>query len=64
MHNVTLFHGTLFALGGITLIVWGLPAAHRLNNLLNCLAALAILAGVIAGFIGMLLMLVPDFFKG
>lgn len=62
-HNVTLFHGALLATG-IALIVWGLPAAHRLNNPLNCLAAIAVLAGVIAGFIGMLLILVPDFFKG
>ncbi len=60
---MTLFHGALLATG-IALIVWGLPAAHRLNSPSNCLAALAVLAGVIAGFIGMLLILVPDFFKG
>ncbi|MRR53818.1 MAG: hypothetical protein EG822_04795 [Deltaproteobacteria bacterium] len=60
---MTLFHGALFATG-LALIIWGLPAAHRLRNPLNCLAALAVLAGVIAGLIGTLLILVPDFFKG
>jgi hypothetical protein len=62
-HNVTLFHGTLLA-AGIALIAWGLPAAHRLNKPFDSLAALAVLAGVIAGLIGTLLVLVPDFFKG
>ena len=61
---MTLLHGTLLTTGGIILVAWGLPAAHRLKNPFNCLAALAVLAGVIAGLIGTLLILVPDFFKG
>lgn len=61
---MTLLHGTLLTTGGIILIAWGLPAAHRLQNPLNCLAALAVLAGVIVAVIGTLLILVPDFFKG
>lgn len=60
---MTLFHGALLATG-IVLIAWGLPAAHRLNTPFNCLAALAVLAGVIAGLIGTVLILVPGFFKG
>ena len=60
---MTLFHGVL-VVAGIALIAWGLPAAHRLKSPLDCLAALAVLAGVIAGLIGTLLIAVPDFFKG
>jgi hypothetical protein len=60
---VTLFHGTLLV-AGIALITWGLPAAHRLKSPFDCLAALAVLTGVIAGLMGTLLITVPDFFKG
>lgn len=60
---MTLFHGVL-VIAGIALISWGLPAAHRLKSPLDCLAALAVLAGIIAGLIGTLLIAVPDFFKG
>ncbi|MHC1696559.1 MAG: hypothetical protein AB9919_00530 [Geobacteraceae bacterium] len=60
---MTLYHGALLATG-IALIAWGLPAAHRLKSPCTCLAALAVLAGVIAGIIGTLLILVPEFFKG
>jgi hypothetical protein len=58
-----LFHGALLV-AGIALVGWGLPAAHRLKSPLDCLAALAVLAGVIAGIIGTLLLTVPEFFKG
>lgn len=61
--KVTLCHGTLLV-AGIALISWGLPAAHRLKSPFDSLAALAVLAGAIAGLIGTLLMAVPDFFKG
>lgn len=60
---MTLFHGALLA-GGITLVCWGLPAAHRLRSPFDSLAALAVLAGVITGILGTLLAAVPDFFKG
>ncbi|HOP40265.1 MAG TPA: hypothetical protein PLI53_04410 [Geobacteraceae bacterium] len=60
---MTLLHGALLA-GGIALACWGLPAAHRLRSPLDSLAALAVLAGVIAGILGTLLAAVPDFFKG
>lgn len=58
-----LFHGALIVTG-IALIGWGLPAAHRLKSPLDCLAALAVLTGVVTGLIGTLLITVPDFFKG
>jgi hypothetical protein len=58
-----LYHGALIVTG-IALISWGLPAAHRLKSPLDCLAALTVLTGVIAGLIGTLLITVPDFFKG
>jgi hypothetical protein len=61
--RVTLFHGALLATG-FALIAWGLPAAHRLKKPFDCLAAFAVLAGVIAGLIATLLILVPGFFKG
>lgn len=60
---MTLFHGALLA-GGIALVCWGFPAAHRLRRPFDSLAALAVLAGVVAGLLGTLLAAVPDFFKG
>jgi hypothetical protein len=60
---VTLVHGVL-VVTGIALITWGLPASHRLKSPFDSLSALAVLAGVIAGLIGTLLIAVPDFFKG
>jgi uncharacterized membrane protein len=61
--KVTFLHGTLLV-AGISLIAWGLPAAHRLKRPFDSVAALAVLVGVIAGLIGTLLVTVPDFFKG
>jgi hypothetical protein len=49
---------------GLALIGWGLPAAHRLKSPLDIAAALAVLAGVILGLVGALLLVVPGFFKG
>ncbi|MDD2337768.1 MAG: hypothetical protein PHD01_14495 [Geobacteraceae bacterium] len=60
---MTLFHW-LVVVAGIALVTWGLPAAHRMKSPFDCLAALAVLAGVIAGLLGTLLIAVPDFFKG
>lgn len=47
---------------GIAAIAWGLPAAHRLRNPFDILAALVALAGLIAALLGALLVLVPGFF--
>jgi hypothetical protein len=50
-------------IAGLAAIVWGLPAAHRLRSPLDIVAALAVLAGVIAAAIGVLLIVIPDFFR-
>ncbi len=49
---------------GLGLVIWGLPAAHRLKKPLDDVAALAVLAGVIVAILGTLLTVVPDFFRG
>jgi hypothetical protein len=49
---------------GISAVVWGLPAAHRLKKPRDFVAALVMLAGVILALFGTLLTVVPDFFKG
>jgi hypothetical protein len=43
--------------------VWGLPAAHKLRFPLGIAAALAVLAGVISTAMGVLLTIIPDFFR-
>jgi hypothetical protein len=50
-------------LGGLAAIVWGLPAAHKLRFPLGIAAALAVLAGVISTAMGVLLTIIPDFFR-
>lgn len=49
---------------GIGLAGWGLPASHTLKKPLDALAALAVLCGVVLALLGVLLLTVPDFFKG
>ncbi len=49
---------------GLALVIWGLPAAHRLKKPWDAAAALAVLAGVIVALLGTLLTVVPGFFKG
>ncbi|MBI1922221.1 MAG: hypothetical protein HYS23_14195 [Geobacter sp.] len=49
---------------GIVLAAWGLPASHSLKKPLDILAALAVLCGVVIALLGVLLLTVPDFFKG
>jgi hypothetical protein len=49
---------------GLGAVVWGLPAAHRLQKPWDIPAALAVLAGVITALLGTLLLTVPGFFKG
>ena len=50
-------------LAGLAAIVWGLPAAHRLRFPYGIAAALAVLAGVIMTTIGILLTIIPNFFR-
>jgi hypothetical protein len=48
---------------GLVAIAWGLPAAHRLRRPFDSAAALAVLAGVIAAVVGVLLLIIPNFFR-
>ncbi|MBL0224486.1 MAG: hypothetical protein IPQ16_02545 [Geobacteraceae bacterium] len=48
---------------GLAAIAWGLPAAHRLRRPFDTAAALIVLAGVIAAAMGVLLVIIPDFFR-
>jgi hypothetical protein len=48
---------------GLAAIIWGLPAAHRLRKPFDVAAALAVLAGVITAAIGVVLVIIPDFFR-
>lgn len=53
----------LLIIAGMASIIWGLPAAHRLKFPYDIGAALAVLAGVIATVIGILLTFIPAFFR-
>jgi hypothetical protein len=48
---------------GLAAIAWGLPAAHHLRPPFDSAAALAVLAGVIAASLGVLLLIIPNFFR-
>jgi hypothetical protein len=50
-------------IAGLGAIAWGLPAAHRWRAPFDIVAALAVLAGVIAAAMGVLLVIIPDFFR-
>jgi hypothetical protein len=50
-------------LAGLAAVVWGLPAAHKLRFPFGIAAALAVLAGVIATAMGILLTIIPNFFR-
>lgn len=50
-------------IAGLAAIVWGLPAAHRLKFPFGIAAALAVLAGVIMTAMGILLTIIPGFFR-
>jgi len=50
-------------IAGLAGIVWGLPAAHRLRRPLDIAAALAVLAGVLLAVMGVLLTIIPNFFR-
>lgn len=50
-------------IAGLAAIAWGLPAAHRLRRPFDIAAALAVLAGVVTAAMGVLLVIIPDFFR-
>jgi hypothetical protein len=50
-------------LAGLTGMIWGLPAAHRLKSPYDIGAAIAVLAGVIAFALGILLTIIPGFLR-
>ena len=50
-------------IAGLAAIAWGLPAAHRLRRPFDIVAALAVLAGVVTAAMGVLLVIIPDFFR-
>ena len=59
---IRIIYGLLIVIG-LAAITWGLPAAHRLRRPFDSGAALAVLAGVIMATLGIMLVIIPDFFK-
>lgn len=53
----------LLAIAGLTGITWGFPAAHRLKSPFDIGAAIAVLFGVVAFVMGILLTFIPGFFR-
>ena len=49
-------------IAGLAGVIWGLPAAHRLKRPYDICAAAAVLCGVIAFAMGVLLTCIPHFF--
>jgi hypothetical protein len=49
-------------IAGLAGMIWGLPAAHRLKSPLDIGAAVAVLCGLIAVTLGVLLTCIPRFF--
>ena len=50
-------------LAGLGAISWGLPAAHRLRQPMDIAASLAVLAGLVLTVLGVLLLIIPNFFR-
>lgn len=48
---------------GLAAIAWGLPAAHRLPPPLDVAAALLVPVGVVMAAAGLLLTVIPTFFR-
>ena len=48
---------------GLAAMIWALPAAHTLRRPLDILAALAALAGLTLMLTGILLTMIPNFFR-
>jgi len=57
------FQYLALVIAGLAAVIWGLPAAHRLKKPYDIAAALAVLAGVIATMLGILLTIIPSFFE-
>jgi hypothetical protein len=53
----------LLIIAGLAGMSWGLPAAHRLKSPFDICAAVAVLCGVIAFAMGVLLTFIPGFFR-
>ena len=50
-------------IAGLAAIIWGLPAAHRLRQPLDIAAAMAVLIGLVTTIMGILLTIIPNFFR-
>jgi hypothetical protein len=50
-------------IAGLAGMIWGLPAAHRLESPYDIGAAVVVLCGVIAFALGVLLTFIPGFFR-
>jgi hypothetical protein len=50
-------------IAGLAGMVWGIPAAHRLKKPFDIAAAVVVLCGVIVFAMGILLTLIPNFFR-
>ena len=53
----------LLLVGGIAMLVWAVPAAHRWSSPRNLLPACVVLLGVAATMAGVLLTVLPRFFQ-
>jgi len=53
----------LLIIAGLAGMIWGLPAAHRLKSPYDIAAAVAVLCGVVAFALGILLTFIPGFFR-
>jgi VIT1/CCC1 family predicted Fe2+/Mn2+ transporter len=50
-------------IAGLAAMAWGFPAAHRLKIPFDISAAVVVLCGVIAAVLGVLLTIIPGFFR-
>ena len=50
-------------IAGLAGMAWGFPAAHRLKNPYDIVAAIVVLCGVITFALGVLLIFIPTFFR-
>lgn len=53
----------LLIIAGLTGMIWGFPAAHRLKSPLDIGAAIVVLCGFVGFAMGVLLTFIPGFFK-
>lgn len=56
------FQYILLIIAGVAGMAWGLPAAHRLKSPYDIVAAIAVLFGLVAFALGILLTFIPGFF--